>query len=65
MWVEFTEIFRWRPRPGVSIRYLPGMRLLVTRRCGSAALKKGAAVKSSKPEADNGEKLDDPRTGAA
>lgn len=65
MWVEFVTVFRWRPKPGISIRYLPGMRLLVTRRCASAAIAKGAAKNSTKPGADDGEKLDNPQSGAA
>lgn len=65
MWVEFLTTFRWRPSPSVSIRYSAGMRLLVTRRCGSAAIAKGAAKKSTKPGADDGEKLDNPQSGEA
>lgn len=52
MWVEFTQVFRWRPRSNVSIRYEPGMALRVTRRCAENALAKGAAIKTRNPKSD-------------
>ena len=45
MRIEFTERFRWQPKPNVWIRYEPGMRLRVTRRCAAAAIEAGAAVR--------------------
>lgn len=65
MWVEFIAAFRWKPAPGVVIRYLPGMRLMVTRRCAEKAIAKGAAKKSKNPEARNGKKRNDHRLGEA
>ena len=67
MWVEFIATFRWRPKSNVSIRYRPGMRLRVTRRCADAALAKGAAVKSTDPSKDitHGERADDTGAGKA
>lgn len=65
MWVEFVEVFRWKPRPGVVIRYLPGMRLLVTRACAAAALAQGRAKKSSNPESRNGKRRNNNRAGKA
>lgn len=65
MWVEFIAAFRWKPAPGVVIRYLPGMRLLVTRRCAEKAIAKGAAKKSKNPGASNGKRRNNHRLGEA
>ena len=54
MWVRFTRQFRWKPRPGVMIRYPEGMRICVTRACAARAIAKGAAVKSTNPNAKKG-----------
>lgn len=61
MWVHFTSRFRWRPKPGVSIRYDAGMRLRVTRACAAAALAACAAEKivNLKTEKRHGARSDD------
>lgn len=66
-WVEFSRTFRWRPTAHVSIRYSPGMRLNVTRRCAAAAVQAGAAARSTDPakERRDGARNDDHGAGEA
>ncbi len=44
MRVKFSENFRWKPTPGVVIRYSAGMEKSVTRICGAKAIAAGKAV---------------------
>ncbi|WP_374833909.1 hypothetical protein [Paenochrobactrum pullorum] len=55
-WLRFTSDFDWSPRYGVTIAYLAGMEMSVTRRCAEAAMKAGKAEKLPTPkrEAVNG-----------
>lgn len=49
MWVSFSKDFRWKPKATVTIAYKPGMRLSVTRGCGMAAIRAGAAQRVPTP----------------
>lgn len=55
-WLRFTSDFDWSPRYGVTIAYLKGMELSVTRRCAEAAIaaKKAVKLPTPKREAVNG-----------
>ena len=55
-WLRFISDFDWSPRYGVTIAYLKGMEMSVTRRCAEAAIKTGKAEKLPTPkrEAVNG-----------
>lgn len=49
MHVHFTSDFDWSPRYGVTVGYLKGMELSVTRPCADAAIKAGKAEKLPTP----------------
>lgn len=53
--VHFTADFDWSPRPGVTIAYKRGHRLLVTTRCAAAAVAAGRAERIRKDDADGDE----------
>lgn len=48
VWVRFTAAMDWKPRPSVTIGYLAGMDVNVTRACADRALAGGKAVKLEK-----------------
>ncbi len=48
MWVEFTEVFTWKPQPNVMVDFAPGV-TNVTTRCGQAAIAAGRAKRAKAP----------------
>lgn len=44
-WVEFKSDYDWKPRSGITIGYLEGMKCNVTRTCAERAVAGGKAVR--------------------
>ncbi len=53
MWVRFTAPFDWKPKRAVTLAYSAGDTVNVTRACGEAAIKAGAAVEYRKTNKDS------------
>lgn len=51
-WFKFTQAFDWKPRPSVTIAYLPGQVKLVTTPCAEAAIAKGKGVRVKNPSSE-------------
>lgn len=51
-WVRFTQAFDWKPQPSVTIAYQAGQVKLVTTPCAEAAIAKGKAERTTKPQSE-------------
>ncbi len=51
MWIRVTETYTHKVRPGVKIRYQPGV-YSVPASIGNAAVSAGSAEKSARPKVD-------------
>jgi hypothetical protein len=50
VWVRFSAPMDWKPRPPVTIAFKAGDVRNVTRACAAAAIARGAAEKTERPE---------------
>jgi hypothetical protein len=48
-WVRFEKDFDWKPKPAVTLGYLKGMVVSVTRSCAEQAVARGVAAYVKSP----------------